>query len=60
VTEVWDSKEDHDASLNIESVKKIISAAIPLIDGKPEKGQELEIWVVKELVNLIIQNVESS
>ena len=43
VTEVWDSKEDHDNSLNTESVKALISQAIPLIDGRPEKGQELEI-----------------
>jgi len=43
VTEVWDSKEDHDNSLNAESVKALISQAIPLIDGRPEKGQELEI-----------------
>ena len=43
VTEVWDSKEDHDNSLNTEAVKALISQAIPLIDGRPEKGQELEI-----------------
>ena len=43
VTEVWDSKEDHDNSLKAEAVKALISQAIPLIDGRPEKGQELEI-----------------
>jgi quinol monooxygenase YgiN len=43
VTEVWDSKEDHDNSLNAEGVKALISQAIPLIEGKPEKGQELDI-----------------
>jgi quinol monooxygenase YgiN len=43
VTEVWDSKEDHDNSLNAESVKALISQAMPLIDGRPERGQELEI-----------------
>lgn len=43
VTEVWNSKEDHDNSLNIESVKELISQAMPLLDSKPEKGQELEI-----------------
>ena len=43
VTEVWDSKEDHDNSLNSAKVKELISLAMPLIDGKPERGQELEI-----------------
>ena len=43
VTEVWDSKEDHDKSLNNEAVKALIYQAMPLIDGMPEKGQELEI-----------------
>ena len=43
VTEVWDSKEDHDNSLKAEAVKALISQAMPLMDGKPEKGQELEI-----------------
>ncbi len=36
VQEVWDSKEDHDASLGIEGVKELIGRAMPLIDGKPE------------------------
>jgi quinol monooxygenase YgiN len=43
VTEIWDRKEDHDNSLNIKGVMKLISQAMPIIDGKPEKGQELEI-----------------
>jgi len=43
VTEVWDSKEDHANSLTLEGVKALISQAIPLIDGRPEKGQELEV-----------------
>jgi len=43
VTEAWDSKEDHDNSLNNEAVKALIYQAMPLIDGRPEKGQELEI-----------------
>ena len=37
VTEVWDSKEDHDKSLNDEAVKALIFQAMPLIEGKPEK-----------------------
>lgn len=43
VTEAWDSKEDHDNSLSVTGVKELISQAIPLLSGKPEKGQELTI-----------------
>lgn len=42
VTEVWDSKEDHDNSLNDAETKQLILRAIPLLDGTPQKGQELE------------------
>jgi len=43
VTEIWDSKADHDASLSLPEVRSLISKAIPLIDGAPAKGQELEV-----------------
>ena len=43
VTEVWDSKEDHDNSLKADEVKALIARAFPLLDGMPEKGQELEV-----------------
>jgi quinol monooxygenase YgiN len=43
ITEVWDSKEDHDQSLHMEGVRELISKAIPLLDGQPEKGLELEV-----------------
>lgn len=43
ITEVWDSKEDHDNSLKDESVRELISKAIPILDGPPQKGQELEV-----------------
>ncbi|MCC9165212.1 antibiotic biosynthesis monooxygenase [Pontibacter sp. XAAS-A31] len=43
VTEVWDSKDDHNNSLNVEGVRELISQAMPLLDGRPEKGQELEV-----------------
>jgi quinol monooxygenase YgiN len=33
VTEVWDSKESHDASLKLPTVAKAVSAARPLIAG---------------------------
>ena len=43
VTEAWDSKADHDNSLNDARVKALIAEAVPLLDGKPEKGHEFEI-----------------
>jgi len=43
VTEVWDSKEDHDNSLNVAGVKELIAQAMPILNGRPEKGQELDI-----------------
>ena len=33
VTEVWDTKENHDASLSLPSVTKAISAARPMISA---------------------------
>jgi quinol monooxygenase YgiN len=36
VTEIWNSKEDHDNSLKVEGCKELISRAIPLMDGQPE------------------------
>ncbi|MCD6067595.1 MAG: hypothetical protein K0S33_2421 [Bacteroidetes bacterium] len=43
ITEIWDSKEDHDNSLKLESVKATIAKAMPIIGEAPQKGQELEI-----------------
>ena len=43
VTEIWDSKEDHDNSLNVKGVKELITKAIPILDGKPSTGQELKV-----------------
>lgn len=43
VTEIWDSKEDHDQSLNVAGVRELIMKAMPMLDGPPAKGQELEI-----------------
>ena len=42
VSEIWDSKEDHDNSLKIEGCRELISTAMPLIDGRPE-ATELEV-----------------
>lgn len=33
ITEVWDSKESHDASLSLPEVKKTIATARPMIAG---------------------------
>lgn len=43
ITEIWDSKEDHDQSLKVEGVRELITKAMPLLDGQPTKGQELDI-----------------
>jgi quinol monooxygenase YgiN len=43
VTEIWENKEDHDNSLKVEGVRELITKALPIIDGQPQKGQELEI-----------------
>lgn len=43
VTEIWESREDHDNSLKVEGVRELISTAMPILDGPPEKGQELNI-----------------
>lgn len=43
ITEIWDSREDHDNSLKSENVRELISKAMPLLEGVPQKGQELEI-----------------
>ncbi|MDF9798684.1 quinol monooxygenase YgiN [Catalinimonas alkaloidigena] len=43
VTEVWDSKEDHDQSLHMEGVQALIAQAMPLLAGQPEKGVVMEV-----------------
>lgn len=43
VYEIWNSKEEHDNSLKVERVKELILKAMPILDGQPTKGQELEI-----------------
>ena len=42
VSEIWDTKEDHDNSLKTEGCGELISKAMPLINGKPE-GTSLEV-----------------
>ncbi|MGF1635681.1 MAG: putative quinol monooxygenase [Cyclobacteriaceae bacterium] len=43
VTEIWVNKEDHSNSLKVEGVRELIMKAMPLLDGQPTKGQEIEI-----------------
>ncbi len=43
VTEIWDTKEDHDASLNTVGVRELIMQAMPILADKPTKGLELQI-----------------
>ncbi|MGV3539493.1 MAG: putative quinol monooxygenase [Rufibacter sp.] len=43
VSEIWDSEEDHDNSLKIDGCMELISQALPLLAGKPEK---IELAVV--------------
>jgi quinol monooxygenase YgiN len=43
VTEIWNCKEDHGNSLKEDRVRALISQAIPILDGQPTKGQELQI-----------------
>ncbi len=37
VTEIWDSKKAHDASLSIPGVREIIQRAMPLIAGMSDR-----------------------
>ena len=43
VTEVWDTKEDHDNSLNMPVAQELIAKAMPMLDGLPEKAVEFEV-----------------
>lgn len=43
ITEVWDTKDDHNKSLQVPGVRELISRAIPILKAAPQKGQELEI-----------------
>jgi len=43
VTETWSSKEDHDDSLKNDEVRALIMKAMPMIDGQPSGGQQLQV-----------------
>lgn len=36
IIEVWESKEDHDNSLQLPGVRELITQATPILDGQPE------------------------
>ena len=42
ISEVWNSKEAHDDSLNPENIRNLIMSARPLIKGMPE-GTEYDV-----------------
>jgi quinol monooxygenase YgiN len=43
ITEIWNTKEDHDNSLHVAGVRDLIMKAMPILDGPPTKGQEIEM-----------------
>ncbi|MEM6764566.1 MAG: antibiotic biosynthesis monooxygenase [Bacteroidota bacterium] len=43
ITEVWDAEEDHDQSLTMPGVRELIGHAMPILAGKPERGQVLDV-----------------
>lgn len=43
VTEVWDSKDDHDQSLKTEGAVELVLQALPILDGQPKRGHELDV-----------------
>lgn len=43
ISEIWDSKQAHDDSLKQPGVRAIITQAMPLLDGMPQKGIEMEV-----------------
>ncbi|MDX2285296.1 MAG: antibiotic biosynthesis monooxygenase [Bacteroidia bacterium] len=43
ISEVWDSKAAHDASLQDERVRALIRRAMPLLAGPPAPGRQLDI-----------------
>jgi quinol monooxygenase YgiN len=43
ITEIWETKEDHDSSLEVPGVKELISKAMPILSQMPTKGEEIII-----------------
>ena len=43
VTEVWETREDHAASLQMDQIRELIGKAMPILDGMPSKGTSLNV-----------------
>ena len=43
ITEIWDSRQAHDDSLNLPGVRELIGQAIPILASNPEIGPEWDI-----------------
>lgn len=43
ITEVWDKREDHAASLQLDAVRALISRALPILADQPASSQELHV-----------------
>jgi quinol monooxygenase YgiN len=43
ITEIWATKEDHEASLTVEGVRGLIGEAIPILAEMPTKGREISV-----------------
>ena len=41
VTEIWDSPEDHAASLKLPTTRQLIAETMPLIGAMPERAAQL-------------------
>ncbi len=43
VTEIWETREDHENSLKIPEVRALISKAVPILEAQQTKGQKLKV-----------------
>ncbi len=43
ITEIWATKENHEASLSVEGVSELIGEAMPILAEMPTKGLEIQI-----------------
>lgn len=43
ITEIWATKENHEASLSVEGVRELIGEAMPILAEMPAKGLEIVI-----------------
>lgn len=43
ITEIWTSKEDHEASLSVPGVRELIGEAMPILAEMPTKGREINV-----------------